>query len=296
MMKQPFFILVDESARQAIVPFRDAAFTYVAACRQGGELVITASDYDKELLAWLGIAERRAEKERVEGYGAYIDPTAEGLPPDIPRRYLPSWGDNPKPSLVSLREQGFVAEAVFAALIRSSYGPESFDFFPTRSELGFYFEDSQILDTVRWDPEYLKAAQEFFMEELMPAELLAKALDVFPQETRRQLQQRSQSFEEELHGVTFLVCSDLEMMAPLAKLLESLLTPRAFPSTVLKDLLATLDGWDRTAWSQGWSALQDKERLQLAEGLCPGFCDQAEAILFTAGPRLLQWWVSEAPQ
>lgn len=251
-----------------IVAFRDAAVLYAAARRAGGKLELSAPAEDRELLEWLGITE-------LHGSASFSHIA------------LPAWGDLPRPSLQSLRERGYVAEAVFAALVRSSYGPSTPEFYPTRSELGFLFEDSRILREARWDDEYLDAAQAFFMEELTPTELLEKSLAVLPAAQRQSLSGQAEHWQEELHAVTFLVCAGLENLCPLTALLGALLTPSHLPE--LSRLLEAVPSWSPEAWTAAWQRQESAAREKLTEQLCPGFPQQAEAILFTAGPALLRW-------
>lgn len=286
-MSQPYFILINEQSPPGIVAFRDAALTYAAARREGRQLEVAANDEARELLEWLGIDSLSAKESRPEGHGTYCDPSARQFADGIPKRYLPAWGDLSNPSLQGLREQGYVPEAVFAALVRSSYGPSTPEFYPTRSELGFLFEDSQILDQVRWDEEYLEAAQSFFMEELMPAELLEKSLAVLPSDERLALEGAAEHWQEELHAITFLVSSGLERLTPLTGLLGALLTPSHLPE--LSRLLEAVPSWTAEAWSTAWQGQEVSAREKLSQALCPGFSDQAEAILFAAGPALLKW-------
>lgn len=286
-MPQPYSILINEQSPPGTVAFRDAAITYAAARRGGRSLEIAGSDQALELLSWLGIEKLWATESRPEGYGTYCDPSARQFADGVPKRYLPAWGELSNPSLQDLREQGYVPEAVFAALVRSSYGPSTPEFYPTRSELGFLFEDGQILDQVRWDQEYLEAAQSFFMEELMPAELLEKSLAVLPSDERLALEGAAEHWQEELHAITFLVCSGLERLTPLTGLLGALLTPSHLPE--LSRLLEAVPSWTPEAWSAAWQGQEAATRDKLSHALCPGFPDQAEAILYAAGPALLKW-------
>jgi hypothetical protein len=270
-----------------LVFFRDAAITYAACQRQRGLLRLEASAEAWDLLQWLGI-EGTAEGAS-EGI-AYLDPSRNADEPAVQVRVLPSW-QGPGLSLESFRQQGYVPEAMFATLIRSSYGPDRLDFFPTRSELGFYFEESLLLSgTSRWDQDYLAACQAFFMEELTPAELLANSMALWPVAQRQSavVQTQVERWENELHGVTFLVASELETLRPLADLLAALLALDS-PVPGLHELVSGVASWDVASWSAAWASLPQEHRQQLSEQLCPGFAAQAEAILYAAGPEFLLW-------
>lgn len=267
-----------------LVLFRDAAITYAACRRQGGVLLLESSESARDLLEWLGIdGERSGPAEGI----AYLDPARQS-PEGLEIRSLPAWTRQTL-SLESFRQQGYVAEAMFAALIRSSYGPDRLDFFPTRSELGFYFDDSLLLSgPARWDQEYLTLCQAFFMEELMPAELLEKSFALLPAPRRHGLAQASRRWDPELRGVTFLVASELVSLLPLARLLEGLLALDA-PVGGLKELVQGVETWERDSWSAAWQAQPEERRQRLAAALCPEFTEQAEPILYAAGPELLLW-------
>jgi hypothetical protein len=275
----------DSDSGGDLLAYRDAAITYAASRRRQALLSIEAGPEAWDLLSWLGI--EGVETVPASGSITYLDPSRSPAA-GVQARALPAWGAW-NLSLRWFREQGYVGEAIFAALIRSSYGPEAMDFFPTRSELGFYYDDSLLLSTpARWDQEYLDASQAFFMEELMPAELLEKALQVLPKQPREALERSAGDWMQELHGVTFLLASELRTLLPLSRLLRNLLTPEA-PAPRLKELLEGLRVWDRAGWSSAWNAIPEPDRLALSQALCADFSAQAEAVLFTAGPSLLRW-------
>lgn len=310
-MSQPYLILLAESGPGDLVAFRDAAITYAAARRAKAKLEIQASESARDLLGWLGIAEMEAEGAREPGARTYADPTRrEKYSPQTQTCLLAPWGNQPPSSLDTFRQAGYTPETMFAALIRSSYGPDNLDFFPTRSELGFYFDEAQLLEGVaRWDREYLEACQTFFMEELMPAELVAKSLAMLPRESRAGLTELAARWERELHAVTFLVCAELRRLAPLSRLVSGLLAPSgpahsghkvfegraaspSSPAPGLKELVQSVEIWDAAGWSAAWQGLAGSQREALARELCPDFEEQAEAVLFTAGPDLLLWRAS----
>lgn len=292
-MSQPYFILLAESGPGDLVAFRDAAITYAAARRAKAKLAIQASESARDLLSWLGIEEMEAEGECQSRGGAYVDATRKGtFSSQVSTRLVAAWGDLPSPSLESFRQAGYVPETMFAALIRSSYGVDNGGFFPTRSELGFYFDDALLLEgNARWDDEYLEACQTFFMEELMPAELVAKSIAMLPPERRASLTEIAVRWETELHAVTFLVCAELQRLAPLSRLVSGLLALNS-PAPGLKELIQSVEMWDAAGWSAAWQGLAATQREALARELCPDFEEQAEAILFTAGPDLLLWRAS----
>ena len=284
-MSQLFYASVPNLGQGDLVAFRDAAVTYAACRRHGGRLFWQASPEAERLLSWLGL---EGEVGPPEGL-AYLD-AGRTLPDSVTTRPLLSGESLSELSLDELRQSGVVAEAVFAALIRSSYGPDGLDYFPTSSELGFYFEDSLLLqDRLRWDDEDLQDCQAFFMEELMPSELLEKSLASLPWEVGEALRHPAERFAEELHGVTFLVATGLENLRPLAELLQALLGKAASVDGLGELLQAVGDSWTPQAWRLAWAAQPEGLRAQMAETLCPGFIEQAEAILLSAGPALLSW-------
>ena len=292
-MSHPYLILLAESGPGDLGAFRDAAVTYAAARRARAKLEIQASEAARDLLGWLGIEEMEAEGAWEPGACTYVDPKRRAqFTPETPVRLLAPWEDQSCLSLDSFRQGGYVPEAMFAALIRSSYGPDNLDFFPTRSELGFYFDEAQLLEGVaRWDEEYLEACQTFFMEELMPAELVAKSLAILPREARVGMAELAARWETELHAVTFLVCAGLLRLTPLSRLVSGLLALNS-PAPGLKELVFSLEIWDAAGWSAAWQRLSTAQQEALAHELCPDFEEQAEAVLFTAGPDLLLWRAS----
>ena len=284
-MSSSYFSAISALGVGDLLAFRDAAETYAACRRQDGDFRWQASPEAARLLAWLGLEGKAGEPSGI----AYLDPS-RSLPGAVQVRTLVSGEALAAHGLDRLRRDGIVAETVFAALIRSSYGPDGLDYFPTRSELGFYFDDALLLEgSARWDDEYLQACQAFFMEELMPAELVEKSLASLPWEVGDRLVASAQRFAEELHGVTFLVVSELQSLRPLADLLHALLERSTAVNGLSSLLTAVGDDWTSDGWSRAWAALSEDVRGELTAALCPGFGDQAEAILFTAGPALLGW-------
>jgi hypothetical protein len=285
-MKPTYFCSVPVVGEGDLVLFRDAAVTYSACRRHDQALIVEAPAEAWDLLSWLGVEAGAGLPHGI----AYLDPQrtpSEG----VEARPLAAWNSG-RLSLESFRQKGYLAETMFAALIRSSYGPDSLDFFPTRSELGFYFDDSLLLEgEARWNEDYLGVCQAFFMEELMPGELLAKSIGLLPAERRESLLELSSRWEVELQGVTFLVASQLETLLPLARLLSGLLGLNSGRdgSRGLKELVQSVQVWDQPGWTAAWNGQPAERRQALAAELCPEFAEQAEPILFTAGPDLLLW-------
>ncbi len=284
-MSATYFTAVPSSGDGDLLAFRDAAITYAACRRNDGSFRWQADPAVELLFDWLGLEGQSGEPEGV----SYLDPSRSTVR-GVQARSLADGTALSGFSLDALRTEGMVAEAVFAALIRSSYGPDGLDYFPTRSELGFYFDEAILLQgQARWDEDYLQACQAFFMEELTPAELVEKSLASLPWTTKKQLQTDAERFTEELHGVTFLVAEELLNLKPLARLLERLLSPeRTLPA--LSELLQSSGSeWSRERWTSSWSALSEQSRSELEQELCSGFAERAPDILFTAGPELLRW-------
>ena len=280
-MSASYFCAVEAVGSGDLLLFRDAAITYAACRRQGETLRRQGEEHDLALLDWLGLDGVTGEPSGI----AYLDPSRTVAGVQV--RPLPDGAALSALSLDAFRREGFVAEALFSALIRSSYGPYSPEFLPTRSELGFYFDDALLLDgPARWDEEYLRDCQAFFMEELTPAELVEKSLACLDWPQGRALSEPAARFSEQLHGVAFLLAAQLESLTPLARLLQRLLS-QEMPAPGLGELLTAAGSRpSRQEWKAAWDGA---ERLPLASALCPDFVGQAEEILFTAGPDLLSW-------
>lgn len=284
-MSALYFAALPDPSEGDLLAFRDAVVTFAACRRDKGQFLWQTTPAAESLLGWLGLEGRQGEPGGV----SYLD-ASRSAPDGVEVRRLADGAPLRQYSLDALRGEGMVAEAVFAALIRSSYGPEGLDYFPTSSELSFYFEDGLLLQgQARWDTEYLQACQRFFMEELTPAELVTKALASLPWEVGARLEPSAQHFAEQLHGVAFLLASELDNLKPLALLLEALLTRKDCPPG-LGELLAGVGSKpSRESWESAWNALAESPRKELAEALCPGFGELASSLLFTAGPELLAW-------
>lgn len=284
-MSATYFTALPSSGDGDLLAFRDAAITYAACRRNDGLFTWQVGSRVEPLLDWLGLEGRPGNPEGI----CYLDPgrtAAAGL--EV--RALADGAVFKELSLDSFRTEGMVAEAIFAALIRSSYGPDGLDYFPTRSELGFYFDDALLLQgQARWDQDYLQACQAFFMEELTPAELVEKSLASLPWDKQQRLQVVAERFSEELHGVTFLVVEDLRSLKPLARLLEGLLSPERFLPALRELLQSSSKEWSRETWADSWSTISGQSRSELERELCPGFAERTPDILFTAGPELLRW-------
>lgn len=244
--------------------FRDAVLTYCAALRAEEPFYAQGPPEALELLRWMGIQYQL---------------------PSQPGRSL-EFGDEsgfPASSLADFRVQGYLGVALFAALVRSSYGPDDEGFFPTRAELGFYYDQSLLRSgPARWDQDYLDDCQAFFFEELTPAELVRLTLD----ELDEGRQEKATHYRETLEGVAFLVGEGLTRLTPLVTLFSALLTSAPLPS--LAALLEVTPDWSRAQVEQAWNALQPEQREGLRNEL--GIPRQVEAleVLYACGAPLLR--------
>lgn len=272
-MSKTFVSCLSECGPGDLLSFRDAVITYCAALREKARFVITASPEAQELLTWLGV---RFEVGEVEGEG-YTDSSLGGS--------LPSGLSLPDTPLQEFRDQGLLGTTLFAALVRSSYGPEEEGYFPTQSELGFYFDLAQLRQgEVRWDEDYLKQCQEFFFEELTPAELLELSLQPLSEELRHE----GRPFQTELLGVAFLIGEQRSTLKPLTEFFRVLLD-QSIPQPALQELASLTPSWDQTTLTNIW----DMTDATVVEGLKAQMFapvpDQIPEILAACGDQLISW-------
>lgn len=284
---QTYFSPVPRIGSGDLVFFRDACVTSAAARRWDSEFFHQAPPEAVDMLRWLGIQ----GTDGSEAGRCFLD---------LERRHsdarscdqvtvLAATSNFPSRSLDEYRGAGYLAETMFATLVRSSYGPDSLEFFPTLSELGFYFDEALLLSgEARWEEEYLTLCQAFFMEELTPTELLEKSLDLFDQETKNALSRQSMRWQQELHGVTFLVASGLETLKPLSTLLSALLGEgTGIPE--LGALITRGTQWTSDVVDEVWESFATDTKQRILKELCPGFPDLVKEILYTLGPEFLAW-------
>ena len=261
--------LMGEPENSDLGMFRDAVLLYCEALRRKQPFHCSAGAETSRLLSWLGI--------EFEPSGAGQDLSLLEL--------LPQSSGLPNTPLASFREQGYLGRTLFAALLRSSYGPDEEGYFPTQSELGFYFEREQVRPgPVRWDQEYLDECQEFFFEELTPAELLEETLQFLPPEARG----GAERFREELEGVAFLVGEQESMLRPLVNLMTALLVGRA-GGKELSELLGAVKEWTREAFDSAWNELGQPARDGIAGQILGGVEAESSVVLLACGRRLLEW-------
>lgn len=256
-----------------LVSFRDAVLTYCAALKEKQPFHFQGSDEAGFLLSWLGV-------EYLSGTGegrSYQDPSrANGG--EV--RLLPSGTKLPQTPLASFRDKGYLGTTLFAALVRSSYGPDEPGYFPTRSELGFYFEESALRRESRWDEDYLEECQDFFFEELTPAELVAEAFSLLGSEAA----ERGAPFREALEGVAFLIGEQTRTLLPLAQFFQQLLVSRE-PLPELREI-ASSDDWsvERLEADWGRGPLSEYGRRVFTEPAV-----KPHLVLQACGPELLRW-------
>lgn len=287
-MSATYCILIEDREDDSLIAFRDAVLTF-AACRfYRGELAVKVSERACGHLNWLGLHDF-SRVNNLKGL-AYLDPSRRLEGASVMSGISLADGSRlPQSGLLDLRKRGYLAETVFASLVRSSYGPASATYFPTRSELGIYFDDKLILkDSARWSETYLDACQAFFLEELTPDELVSKSLDyLFFTEGIIQDAYLGQ-WQEELRSVAFLAASELEGLLPLARLFKALLAVELPPGTPRLPKF-TADSWDVGSWNSAWNSMPIKDRDVIADRLCPGLTGLAKDILYALGPTFLAW-------
>ena len=275
-MSTTFFSKIERTGKGDLTLFRDAVITYCAALRAKKPFHCEAHPEAVPLLKWLGV-EFQAEGQ---GEKSYADPSRVALYTNPTR--LPQTGGLPTCSLADFRERGLLGTTLFAALVRSSYGPDEPGYFPTQSELGFYFEDSLIRSgEVLWDEDYLIECQEFFFEELTPDELLANTLDAC-----QSVEADIEDHRPELKGVLFLIGEREQNLKPLKGFLERLLQPGSqLPQ--LKEFLDGISQWDREAVHQAWTALSSESKESIERELIGQAQVEPQDILLACGRDLL---------
>lgn len=251
-----------------LTSFRDAVLTYCAALKEKEDFYFSGSIEARNLLRWLGVRFKEAAA------GSKTSRWSEG-------RNLAGTGALPATALAEFRSLGYLGTTLFAALVRSSYGPDEPGFFPTQSELGFYFEESKLLSgEARWDEDYLEECQEFFFEELTPAELVDEVYALVPQAA-----DAGESHRESLEGVAFLIGEQTKTLLPLARFFQELLVS-VKPLPELGKLVESVDGWGEEEVEQAWESCAPSE---YAREVFSGLPIEAPVVLQACGPKLLGW-------
>lgn len=267
-IERDYVLRVETVGPGDLAVFRDAVLLYSEALRAKKPFYCQAGPQACDLLVWLGLdfLPPEAPKSSVETELGY--PSAEVLR---------------EGSLADFRERGYLGRTLYSALVRSSYGPDEAGYFPTASELGFYFDRNLLRSEVRWDEEYLNECQEFFFEELTPAELLNSTLELLP----AGLREYAEPFLEELQGVVFLVGEQETTLTPLRELLISLLA-KSEGQEALDRLLEQVKSWSAEAVEEAWEGLSPADREAIREGVLAGRDDSSVEILVAAGKALLK--------
>lgn len=270
VLTESFYSQIEQTGEGDLVLFRDAVLTYCAALKEKKPFRLSGSPEALELMGWMNI-----EFEEGEGSGrSFLDPARS---PNGDARALASGQSFPITPLNWYREQGYLGTTLFSALVRSSYGPDEPGFFPTQSELGFYFSEDKLLrDGVRWDDEYLEECQLFFFEELTPSELVEHVYARLPREAR----EHGTPFIEALEGVAFLIGEQTENLGPLTEFFRGLLVSTAeWPG--LKAVLQVKE-WNEESVAAALSGAETPHWL----ADCPV---EPQQILVACGPDLLRW-------
>lgn len=288
-MRPSYVIAISDEECGDLVVYRDAVFTWAACTRAQGSLALWMSPSIGEDLAWLGVTGQLVDGP-VRGARTFRDPSRASIEGEGSfLHYSPLWAKVASPSLQMLREEGFLAEAVFASLVRSSYGPDKSDFFPSRTELATYFDESKFkTGGGRWDALSLDQCQDFFLEELTPEELIRGAMECMAAIERQRLQPAVARWHRELSSVAFLLASELSRLSSLGQILNSLLTS----SEPLEDLLSLLErvaAWCPDDFRMAWEQIPSAYREAFAQTFCPGFESHTREIFFTLGPAFLRW-------
>lgn len=268
-VERKFFCRVDNVGAGDLAAFRDAVLLYSEALRSKRAFYCQASPEASELLVWLGLDFLPPEEHWENQPSAFGYPSPAALP---------------KEGLNDYRERGYLGRTLFSTLVRSSYGPDEEGFFPTVSELGFYFDRAKLRTEVRWDQDYLDECQEFFFEELTPNEILYAGLELLPASAR----DSAEPFLDELQGVVFLVGEQETMLAPIRELLSGLLVSQE-STAVLAKLVSAVETWDTTGMEAAWSLLTEADREAVVQGVLSGHAESAVEVLAACGRRLLEW-------
>lgn len=276
-----YYARIEAVSEGDLVAFRDAVLTYCRAQSLGQELILEATPEAADLANWLGLEFRSGTPP--QGGNVLLDPQREAAGMTVTR--LASTETFPSCSLERYRNEGFLGETLFAALVRSSYGPPTEGYFPTRSELKVTYDQHPLRQgAALWDDDYLSECQEFFMEELTPAQLLQAVVASAAPSRRRCWEAPLSEWGKELRSALFLVGETSQNVKPLADLLSRLLDR----SREIPDLnpLLNLPNWEH---DQIAGALSSEQWEGLSAALFPGFEDHQEQLVYALGPRFLSW-------
>ena len=275
-MTKSFFSQIEHTGEGDLIFFRDAVLTYCAALKLKLPFYFSGSAEARGLLRWMNV-----EFEEGSNSGrSYLDPSrgTEGTE----SRLLVSGQTLPSTPLGWYRDQGYLGTTMFSALVRSSYGPDEPGFFPTQSELGFYFSESKLLsEHARWDEGYLLECQSFFFEELTPAELV----ELIYSRLGSQARERGKPYIESLEGVAFLIGEQTETLVPLTKFFRELLVSTE-PWPELQSILGRADEWSEETVQQAW---EECERSVYSTHLFESIPIEPALVLTACGPEILKW-------
>jgi hypothetical protein len=275
-LTKSFFSQIEHTGQGDLILFRDAVLTYCAALKLKLPFTFWGSPEAVGLVRWMNMK----FEEGSESGRSYLDPSRESEAGE--RRLLVSGQNLPSTPLSWYRDQGYLGTTLFAALVRSSYGPDEPGFFPTQSELGFYFSESKLLsEQARWDDQYLSECQSFFFEELTPAELVEQVYSRLGDEAR----ERGKPYTESLEGVAFLVGEQTETLVPLTEFFRGLLLSSE-PWPELQFILTEVDEWNEEAVQQAWEGC---ERSPFSHHLFESIPVESPSVLTACGPELLGW-------
>lgn len=262
--------------------FRDAVLSYCAALKSKGRFSVVGPPEAHDLLQWMGVE----CSEGGEDGRCYLDPSRSA--PNAESVRLADASTLPSQSLSSYRREGLLGVTMFSALVRSSYGPQEPEYFPTQLELSIYFDPAELHSgPARWDEEYLQECQSFFFEELTPVELLEEVYYRLP----GALRENGKAFSATLQGLVFLLAQQSEDLPGLSRFFHRLLSrDNSLPE--LRTLLQSVDRWEEPALVTAWDDLESAVREQLESQLLSDVPVEPASLLFACGRELLQWRAS----
>lgn len=214
---------------------RDALFWWHHADSQGQSFMVSGADWQLEELRWLGLDWDEAPAPAAEKADSFAPiKNTEGR------------------SLKALREAGYVREAVVATLAESSWNPPRGGRLLTRIELKLYFKLESVKTDPVFDPELLDEAQEFFMEELTPRELLQRTGLVAADDAER----------EELEGLALLFGEEVENLNEFVEQLRFYFEPpevETSPDAEVVKLLQEVEKWTSTGLEKALETLEPEQ-------------------------------------
>ncbi len=262
--------------------FRDMVFAHCQAQSRNQPLLVDGAAEDLSLLEWLGVTFEVPPStlgscvSDSSGYQSGFDGA------------LAAFTSVPPQPLANYRRQGLLGETLYACLIRSSYGPDEEDFFPTKLEMSLTFDENSLLKgNARWDQDYLLSCQRFFMEELTPAEILCKVRAEMTVEERERAAEAFEQWFEEFQGVALVLSELVENLLPMVGVFSRLVV-RDDPE-VLSGFCEQFGDWSPVQIQECLKAMAPSRQRFLEDRLFPGFPEHTGILLAVLGPRYMSW-------